>query len=81
MAFRASRHDAQAARRQNLGESDGVLRHLALIGLERRRHRFLEGDRLAGDDVHQGPALQAGKRGGIDRLLESGAHQDPHICW
>jgi hypothetical protein len=32
---------------------------LLLIGLERRRQRFLEADRLGGDDVHQRAALDA----------------------
>jgi hypothetical protein len=46
---------------QGLGQHAGVLDHLLLVGLELGAQRFLEGHGLAGDDVHQRAALEAGK--------------------
>ena len=61
---------------QRLGDDLRVLHHLLLVGLELGRQRFLEGDGLGGDHVHQRAALQAGEDGAVDRLLVLGLHQD-----
>ena len=76
MRLGAPRHDAQTARGQRVRQYRRILDHLLLIGLEVRRQRFLEGDRLGGDHMHQRAALQPGKDRRIDRLLMLGLHQD-----
>ena len=76
VAFGAAADDAQAALDQRLGHDLGVLHHLLLVGRELRIQRFLEGDRLGGDHVHQRAALQAGEDGAVDRLLVLRLHQD-----
>jgi hypothetical protein len=60
--------DAQAAFDQGLGQHAGVGHHLLLVDLELGLQRFLEGHRLAGDHVHQRPALDAGEDGAVDLL-------------
>ena len=47
-------------------------RVVAELGL----HRFLEADRLGGDDVHQRAALHSGKDDFVDRLRELGLGQN-----
>ena len=68
MAFGAAADDAQAALGKRLGQDDGVLRDLLLVGLELGRERLLERDRLGGDHVHQRAALDAGEDRAVDLL-------------
>mmetsp|Transcript_96733 Transcript_96733/g.269173 ORF Transcript_96733/g.269173 Transcript_96733/m.269173 type:complete len:376 (-) Transcript_96733:96-1223(-) len=68
MAFGTAGDDAQAALDEGLGQHLGVLDDLFLVGLEFGRQGFLEGHGLAGDDMHQRAALDAGEDRGVDLL-------------
>jgi hypothetical protein len=56
----AAGDDLVAARDDRVRHRLRVLHHLLLVVLELRLQRFLEGDGLGGDDVHQRTALDAG---------------------
>ena len=66
MTVGSARYDRKPALDERLGESLGVAHRAARVGLEFRRHRLGEGDRLGGDDVHEGAALGPWK----DRLVD-----------
>ena len=68
MIVGAARGDGIAAADQRRRERLGVLDDLARIDLEVGLQRFAEGHRLAGDDMHQRTALQAGEDRRIDLL-------------
>ena len=68
MVVGAAGDDLDAALEQSLGQHLGVGDDLLCIGLELGRQRFLEGDGLGGDDVHQRAALDAGEDGRVDLL-------------
>ncbi|KAG1241982.1 hypothetical protein G6F65_023241 [Rhizopus arrhizus] len=53
-----------------------VLDHLLRVILEAGFQRFLERHGLAGDDVHQRTALDAGEDRRVDDLLVLGLHHD-----
>ena len=57
-----------AAGHQHLGQRFGIVHDLPDVLLVARRQRLAKADRLAGDDVHQRPALNARKHGPIDFL-------------
>ena len=76
MRFGAAGHDAQAAFDQHLAHHQRIGGNLFLVQLEVLAHRLLERHRLAGDDMHQRTALQAGKNRRVDRFLVLGLHQD-----
>src|SRR6266853_2025011 len=76
VAVRAARNDAHPARLQGLGQGSCVGNHLLLVGAELGREGFPERDRLGGDDMHQGPALQAGEDSGVEDFLVLGAGED-----
>ncbi len=61
MGIRPSRDQAKAEGAKLLGQRDRVQLDLALVRAELVTQGLLEGDRLGGDDVHQGAALEAGK--------------------
>jgi hypothetical protein len=52
------------------GEHPGVVHHGLGVGLETGPERLSESRRLAGDHMHQGPALQTRKGGGVDLLAQ-----------
>src|SRR3989304_2269025 len=61
MGIRPSRDQAKAESAKLPGPRDRVQLNLALVRAELVTQGLLEGDRLGGDDVHQGAALEAGK--------------------
>ena len=61
MIVGAPGHHGVAALHETLCHGPGVVQHTLLIDFEIRPHGFLERHRLGGDDVHQWPALHAGK--------------------
>ena len=64
----AAADELQAAGEQRLGQRLGVVDDLLGVRLELGLQRLAEADRLAGDDVHQRPALDAGEHAAVDRL-------------
>ena len=68
----AARDEAGAAAGQRLGENRCVLDRPALIAPELVAEGELEGHRLARDDVHERPALDAGEDRLVDRRRERG---------
>src|SRR5690606_20187602 len=54
-------HEIEAARHEFSGECLRVVDYLACVSGERRVERFAERNCLGGDDVHERPALHAGK--------------------
>ena len=62
------RHEPEAGIGQAGGEPPGVGDDLLLVVRRTRLERFLEADRLGGDDVHQRPALDAGEQRSIEVL-------------
>ena len=56
---------------QRFGQRLGVVDDLLGVLLELGLQRFAEADRLAGDDVHQRPALDAGEDAAVDRLART----------
>ena len=67
VVVRAARHDPGAQPGQRLGHDPGVLDRPSLILAEGLALGQLERDGLAGDDVHQRPALRAREHVPIDR--------------
>ena len=72
----AAGDDAEPVAGERGGERRGVGDDLPLILVEPRLERFVEADRLGGDDVHERAALDAGKDHGIDLLRELLPAQD-----
>ena len=66
MDVRTTGHEPEALVSKCLCEHRGVLHDLGRIGPEARVHCLTEGDRLAGDDVLERSALQAGKHRFVD---------------
>ena len=64
----AAADQLQAAGEQRFGQRLGVVDDLLGVRLELGPQRFAEADRLAGDDVHQRAALDAGEHAAVDRL-------------
>jgi len=63
---------------QRLGEYLGVVDHVLRVLVERGIERLLEPHRLAGDVVHERPALPAGEHRLVDVVRELlVAHHDP----
>ncbi len=59
-----------AALQEHVHHRLGVDRHLLLVNLELRLHRFFQRHRLAGDHVHQRAALAAREHGGVQLLVQ-----------
>ncbi len=70
MAVGAARNNAQTPLLKSFCHYPRVVNHHFLVALEFVALRFLECHRLGGDNVHQGPALNSRKNGGINRLGE-----------
>src|SRR4051794_36493284 len=68
MVIRAAAYELQSSGEQNFGERFRVIDNLATVLFELGPHRFGEADRLAGDDVHERTALDAGKHSAVDRF-------------
>ena len=68
VVVRAAGDEPVAAVRELLGKRLCVCHDLPLVGVEFRRERLLERDRLGGDDVHERAALHAGEDGLVDLL-------------
>src|SRR5690606_25178113 len=64
----AAGDQAETAGLERLGQRLGVLDDLLLVRPELGGECLLQGDRLGGDDVHQGPALHAREYGPVDVL-------------
>src|ERR1043166_7283495 len=62
MIVGAAADDAETVSFHALSEGLGIANDLALIFFKRRLQRFLETDRLRGDDVHQGTTLNSRER-------------------
>src|SRR5262249_45861976 len=76
MRIGAASDEAVAALHQRRRERRGVLHDLLLVLAPRGRGGLVKRDRLAGDDVHQRPALHAGHDGLVERLRVLGPAQD-----
>ena len=66
MVVGAAGDDVEAGAPQRFGKRAGVLDDVLRIDLEVRSKRLGEGDGLAGDDMHERAALEAGE----DRRVE-----------
>ena len=70
MRVRAAADQPEPGPGQTRGEAGRVPDDLPLVVPEAGRQRLLEADGLGGDDVHERPALHAGKHGAIEVLCE-----------
>ena len=68
MVVGAAGDDVEAGALQRVGERSRVLDDVLRVDLEVRPQRLAEGDRLAGDHMHQRPALQAREDRRVDLL-------------
>ena len=74
VVVRAARHDPRAALGEGAGQHRRVLDRALLVAPEWLAGGQQEADGLAGDDVHQRPALDAGEDGLVDLGAERGLH-------
>ena len=70
MVVRSAGDQPHALTGKLVGHGGGVFHHLGLVGLKLIAERLLEAHGLAGDDVHQRPALGAGEHGAVDLLAK-----------